>query len=166
MPAPSTRNVVTHPPELLEEIIQHTGDYILYPDPGQAYSDSGIDAFLKRLYRCTDLRVQTLEYLRGREAWDFTMVVFNGTDTISHALWKFMDQQHPLHDPGRFARYGTAIRDYYATLDGHLANILDTLDEDTTLLVMSDHGFGPLHKFIHVNNWLIREGLMHIRPGL
>jgi predicted AlkP superfamily phosphohydrolase/phosphomutase len=30
---------------------------------------------------------------------------------------------------------------------------------------MSDHGFGPFHKFIHVNNWLIREGFMAVRRG-
>ena len=92
------------------------------------------------------------------------MVVFNGTDTVSHAMWKFIDQRHPLHDPTRYARYGNAIRDYYHTVDGYLADIVDKLDDDTTLFIMSDHGFGPFHKFIHVNNWLIREGFMSIRP--
>ncbi|MEZ4558222.1 MAG: alkaline phosphatase family protein [Caldilineaceae bacterium] len=39
-----------HLPEtLLDEIRENVGDYILYPDPGQAYSDSGIDAFLTAL---------------------------------------------------------------------------------------------------------------------
>jgi predicted AlkP superfamily phosphohydrolase/phosphomutase len=32
-------------------------------------------------------------------------------------------------------------------------------------MIMSDHGFGPFHKFIHVNNWLIREGFMTIKSG-
>ena len=137
---------------------------MLYPDPGQAYSDSGVDDFLARLYRTTELRVQAFDYLRRTEPWDFAMVVFNGTDTVSHAMWKFMDQRHPLHDPTRYAKYGNAIRDYYHTVDGYLADTIDKLDEDTTLFIMSDHGFGPFHKFIHVNNWLIREGFMAIRP--
>jgi len=33
-------------------------------------------------------------------------------------------------------------------------------------MIMSDHGFGPFHKFIHVNNWLLREKFMAIEPGL
>jgi len=33
------------------------------------------------------------------------------------------------------------------------------------LVVMSDHGFGPFHKFIHVNNWLLRENFMQLKPG-
>lgn len=163
LPAPSTKVTITYPSGLYQEILDALGDYLLYPDPGQAYSDAGVDAFLARLYRTTDLRVQTLDYLRGREAWDFAMVVFNGTDTISHAMWKYMDQLHPLHDPTKAAKYGNAIRDYYRYLDGKLARVVDELDDDTTLVVMSDHGFGPFHKFIHVNNWLMQEGFMAVR---
>jgi predicted AlkP superfamily phosphohydrolase/phosphomutase len=165
MPAPSLKASVTYPDSLLGAILETVGDYILYPDPGQAYSDSGIDQFLQRLYRCTDLRVSTLEYLRQLESWDFTMVVFNGTDTISHAMWKFMDRDHPLHDPAKYEKYGQAIHDFYQTVDGHVGRLLDDLDDQTTLIIMSDHGFGPFHKFIHVNNWLIREGFMAIRKG-
>ena len=166
MPAPSIQNTITYPADLLGEILQAVGDYVLYPDPGQAYSDSGVDAFLDRLYRTTDVRVRTFDYLRGREAWDFAMLVFNGTDTICHALWKYMDRDHPLHDPSRYAKYGSAIRDYYQLIDKHLARIVEGLDDDTTLVIMSDHGFGPFHKFIHVNNWLMEQGLMSVRPGL
>ena len=163
MPAPSTRSTITYPANLYQEILQAVGDYMLYPDPGQAYSDSGVDAFLKRLYRCTELRIHTFDYLCGREAWDFAMVVFSGLDTICHALWKYMDRQHPLHDSRRYAKYGMTIRDYCQFLDGYLAKIVDSLAADTTLIIMSDHGFGPFHKFIHVNNWLIQEGLMSVR---
>ena len=165
LPAPSTKVQITYPPNLYNEILEAVGDYILYPDPGQAYSEAGVDAFLSRLYRTTDLRVQTLDYLRSREAWDFAMVVFNGTDTISHAMWKYMDKTHPLHDPAAALKYGNAIRDYYAYLDGKLARYVDELPDDTTLMVMSDHGFGPFHKFIHVNNWLLQEKFMATNRG-
>jgi len=165
LPAPSTKVKITYPDSLLDEINRDVGEYLLYPDPGQAYSDSGIDAFLARLYATTDGRVATLDYLRKREDWDFAMVVFNGTDTISHAMWKFMDKSHPLHDPAKAEKYGNAIRDYYVYVDGKMAGIVDTLDADTTLIVMSDHGFGPFHKFIHVNNWLLQQGFMQVRPS-
>jgi predicted AlkP superfamily phosphohydrolase/phosphomutase len=166
LPAPSTQNTITYPPGLYQEILQAIGDYILYPDPGQAYSEAGVDAFLERLYRGTEIRTRTFDYLRDREAWDFAMMVFNGTDTICHAMWKYMDREHPLHDPSRYDKYGSAIHDYYQSIDRYLAKVVEALDEDTTLIIMSDHGFGPFHKFIHVNNWLIQEGLMQLRPGL
>lgn len=166
MPAPSTKVPITYPDGLLDEINEAVGEYLLYPDPGRAYSDSGVDAFLERLYETTDVRVRTLDYLRSREPWDFTMVVFNGTDTVSHALWKYMDESHPLHDPGKARKYGNAIRDYYQYVDSKLGRIVESLDEDTTLIVMSDHGFGPFHKFIHVNNWLLQQGYMQVQSGM
>ncbi|MFN2136282.1 MAG: alkaline phosphatase family protein [Candidatus Promineifilaceae bacterium] len=162
MPTPSTDVRFTYPEETYREILDAVGDYILYPDPGEAYSDSGVDDFLERLYRSADLRMQTFAYLRQRENPDFAMMVFNGTDTVSHAMWKYMDQTHPLHDPAKSGKYGNAIRDYYRHVDGLLGGLVESLDQQTTLIVMSDHGFGPFHKFIHVNNWLIREGFMTI----
>ncbi|MCB0076196.1 MAG: alkaline phosphatase family protein [Anaerolineales bacterium] len=166
MPAPTLDERISHPPGIVDELKAAIGDYILYPDPGQAYSDRGIDSFLQRLYRTTELRTAAFRHLLAQERWDFAMLVYNGTDTISHALWKFMDQRHPLHDPRRYTKYGHAIRDYYRFVDGQLAALMDTLDDQTTLLLMSDHGFGPFHKFIHVNNWLMAEGWLHAKRGL
>jgi predicted AlkP superfamily phosphohydrolase/phosphomutase len=165
MPAPSTRLTITFPSTLLAEIEREVGEYLLYPDPGQAYSDSGVQSFLDRLYRTTDTRLRVMEHLRAREDWDFFMLVFNGTDTVQHAMWKYMSPQHPLHDHTKLDRFGDAILHYYQYLDGALGEILADLDENTALMVMSDHGFGPFHKFIHVNNWLRQEGWLKIKEG-
>ncbi|MFZ2616598.1 MAG: alkaline phosphatase family protein [Anaerolineae bacterium] len=165
LPTPSKQVTFTHPPELAQEIERITGNYILYPDPGQAYSDAGVDAFLARLYQTTETRIKLVENLRGREAWDFFMVVFNGTDTVQHAMWKFMSPAHPLHDPAKAAKYGDAILAFYQFLDRWLATQIASLPPDTVLMLMSDHGFGPFHKFIHVNNWLREQGFLAIKPA-
>lgn len=165
MPAPSKKVPIDYPPGLLAEIEKEVGEYLLYPDPGQAYSDSGVDAFLDRLYRTTETRLKVISHLRAREDWDFFMVVFNGTDTVQHAMWKYMDSAHPLHDPSRSAIYGRAILDYYRYVDGALGALLGGLDDDTVLMIMSDHGFGPFHKFIYVNNWLREQGWLRLRGG-
>jgi predicted AlkP superfamily phosphohydrolase/phosphomutase len=163
LPAPSTQVSITYPPDLLGQIEEEVGEYLLYPDPGQAYSDSGVDAFLDVLYRTAESRLRVLDYLRAMEDWGFCMVVLNGTDTVQHAMWKFMSPDHPLHDPGRKSRYGDAILHYYQYVDTALDRIVADLDENTTLLLMSDHGFGPFHKFIHLNNWLRQQGWLQIK---
>jgi predicted AlkP superfamily phosphohydrolase/phosphomutase len=163
MPAPSTKVTITYPVELLAEIERDVGEYLLYPDPGQAYSDSGVDAFLDRLYRTTDTRFKVMSYLRARDDWDLFMVVLNGTDTIQHAMWKYMSPKHPLHDPKKFAKYGDAMLRYFQYVDQALGEIVASLDDDTVLVLMSDHGFGPFHKFIHVNNWLCQQGWLEIK---
>ena len=163
LPAPSTQVTITHPPDLLKEIEANVGEYLLYPDPGQAYSDSGVDAFLDNLYRTTETRLRVLDYLRAREDWDFTMVVLNGTDTVQHAMWKYMSTDHPLHQPDKREKYGDAILRYFQYVDRALDRIVSGLDDGTTLVIMSDHGFGPFHKFIHLNNWLRQEGWLQLK---
>jgi predicted AlkP superfamily phosphohydrolase/phosphomutase len=147
----------------LAGIEREVGEYLLYPDPGQAYSDQGVDAFLDDLYRTTDTRLRVLDYLRATEDWDFCMLVLNGTDTVQHAMWKFMSASHPLHDPEKRTKYGDAILRYFQHVDRALARIVASLDGDTTLVLMSDHGFGPFHKFIHLNNWLRQQGWLQIK---
>ena len=163
LPAPSTQVTITYPPDLLEEIEEKVGEYLLYPDPGQAYSDSGVDAFLDNLYRTAETRLRVLDYLRAGEGWDFCMLVLNGTDTVQHAMWKYMSADHPQHHPGKREKYGDAILRYFQYVDEALDRIVTGLDDSTTLVIMSDHGFGPFHKFIHLNNWLRQQGWLQIK---
>lgn len=163
MPTPSVRAPFTYPPDLYQEMSQQVDEYILYPDPGQAYSDTGVDGFLKRLYKTTENRLKVLRFLRTKEDWDFFMVVFNGTDAVQHALWKHMSPEHPQHDPAKAAKYGSAILQFYQYIDTWLADLLEDLDEDAVLMIMSDHGAGPFRKFVHLNNWLRREGWLHFK---
>ena len=163
MPAPSTEVTITYPESFLSEIESAVGPYLVYPDPGQAYSDAGVDAFLQKLYLTTQRRFEVLEYLRSLDDWDFLMPVLNGTDTVQHAMWKYMDPHHPLHDPAKTPKYGNAILDYYRYVDEALGRIVKSLDKDTVLIIMSDHGFGPFHKFIHVNNWLGQGGWLKLK---
>lgn len=163
MPAPSTRVTITYPPSLLKETQEAVGEYLLYPDPGPAYSNLGVDTFLKQLYHTTKARLRTLDYLQKQEDWDFLMVVFNGTDTVQHAMWKYMSPVHPLHDPTKAKRYGDAILRYHQFLDQALGQLVDSRDDETVLLIMSDHGFGPFYKFIHVNNWLHQQGWLRLK---
>jgi predicted AlkP superfamily phosphohydrolase/phosphomutase len=165
MPTPSVQAPFTYPPHLYEEISQQVDEYILYPDPGQAYSDSGVDAFLHRLYKTTENRLKVLRFLRNKEDWDFFMVVFNGTDAVQHALWKYMSPEHPQHDPAKAPKYGNAILEFYQYLDTWLAQLLEDVDEDTVLMLMSDHGAGPFRKFIHLNNWLRKQGWLKLKGG-
>ncbi len=165
MLTPSVRSPFTYPADLYKEITRQVDEYILYPDPGQAYSDAGVDAFLERLYKTIENRLKVLRFLRAKEGWDFFMVVFNGTDAIQHALWKHMSPEHPQHDTAKAGKYGSAILEFYQYMDTWLAGLLEDLDEDTLLMIMSDHGAGPFRKFIHLNNWLRQEGWLQLKAG-
>jgi predicted AlkP superfamily phosphohydrolase/phosphomutase len=72
-----------------------------------------------------------------------------------------MDPDHPSHDPEQAKKYGSVILQAYQRVDRYLSELLDRLDDDTTLFVISDHGFGAKHlATTQLNRWLEAEGFL------
>jgi predicted AlkP superfamily phosphohydrolase/phosphomutase len=69
-----------------------------------------------------------------------------------------MDAAHPDHEPG--SPYATVIADFYRHLDDEIGRLLELLDDDTAVLVVSDHGAQALQGGFCVNEWLVQEGLL------
>ena len=86
------------------------------------------------------------------------MIVEIGLDRMHHAFWRFLDPTHPRHEPEH--RYRDAIRNYYVYLDEEIGELLERFDDDTTVLVVSDHGARPMLGAICVNEWLVEEGYL------
>jgi len=156
----------TYPKELAVKIKQLIPDYVVYPDPGQAYSDQGIQTFLEKVDRSITTGLQLWHTATSWESWDFAMILFNATDVVQHAMWKFMSPEHPQYNAAKAKKWGDSILNVYKRFDAALAEIMNKMDDHTVLWVMSDHGFGPFHTFIHVNTWLMREGLLVVRSNL
>jgi predicted AlkP superfamily phosphohydrolase/phosphomutase len=81
-------------------------------------------------------------------------------DQVSHMLWGATDPDHPAHDPVRDAPYRDVIRDLYVELDEMVGETLARMGPDTTLIVMSDHGFASWRRAFHLNSWLRDEGYL------
>jgi predicted AlkP superfamily phosphohydrolase/phosphomutase len=96
--------------------------------------------------------------LMQAKPWDFFMHVDMAVDRIHHGFWKYFDERHPLYEPGN--PYENAIRDYYAHLDSQIGERLALLDDDTAVLVVSDHGGQPMMGGIAFNEWLKQEGYL------
>jgi predicted AlkP superfamily phosphohydrolase/phosphomutase len=92
------------------------------------------------------------------------MVHILGTDRIQHEFWHCIDESHPEHK-GEAPRYKNAILDYYKEIDSQLERLLKFADDQTTVMVISDHGFGPLHKFVYLNTWLLDQGFLTLKTS-
>jgi predicted AlkP superfamily phosphohydrolase/phosphomutase len=91
------------------------------------------------------------------------MVHILGTDVMQHGFWHYMDPSHPEYDPRLSERYGNPILDMWKQVDERLGKVLDNLPPNTYIMVMSDHGFGPVVKYINFNVWLLRSGFMQLK---
>ena len=91
---------------------------------------------------------------------------FSSLDLNSHMMWRLTDPQHPEYDAASAAQYGSAIEEFYQQMDQVLGEVLPKLDDHTTLLVMSDHGFAPYYRSFNLNTWLLDNGYIALKPGV
>ena len=150
----------TYPASFLKRYESRLGPYRVMPNV--QYKSGNEDDFIADLYDLVERRKRYALALMQGETWDFLMIHFLALDIAQHALWHFMDAAHPRHDPAHASRYGDAILRLYQQVDAALAEIVAQLDGRTTLFLMSDHGFGPLHQFVNLNNLFLEAGLLHL----
>jgi predicted AlkP superfamily phosphohydrolase/phosphomutase len=160
--APSTESRYTYPEGLRDEIRAVVGEYMV--DVPNFRTDEK-DRVLRDIHEMTRRRFALARHLRDTRPWEFFMLVEMGTDRLHHGFWRFYDSGHPDHDPA--SPYGRAFRDYYRYLDSEIAALIEPLDEETAVMVLSDHGAQSMVGGIQVNEWLIREGYLALaeRPS-
>jgi predicted AlkP superfamily phosphohydrolase/phosphomutase len=155
---PSDKVQYTYPPPFKTEVEQLVGKYQF---DVEGFRSEDKQAILRQIYEMTDKRFALAGHTIRSKPWDFFMMVEMGVDRIHHAFWKFMDPEHPKYVAGNPLE--NAIVDYYAHVDRRLGELLALLDEDTAVLVVSDHGAKGMQGGICLNEWLIREGYLALK---
>ena len=148
------------------ELAQELRDYVVdVPAPrglkvGQPdYGERG-SAYLDGLAAQTRERTAlTLRFLR--EGMDVVCVVYYAPDRIQHYFWRHVSgetrDEHPAIQRGVDATL--------ATLDAALGELVDALEPDDTLILMSDHGCRRKpDQAVYVNRWLVRQSFLRERP--
>jgi predicted AlkP superfamily phosphohydrolase/phosphomutase len=150
----------TWPPTLRSELEEHLGIEHYTHDVLDFRTDN--KAWLRdEIRRMTAQHFQAIHYLLDHKPWDFFMFVEIGPDRIHHGFWSNMDPAHPRYVPGN--PFESTIHDYYVYLDGEIGRVLDKLDDDTVVLVVSDHGARAMQGGFCINEWLRREGLLVLK---
>jgi len=154
---PDANREYTYPPELKKEIETLVGPYPFDVD----FRTDSRDTLLRDLHDMTDKHFRTVEHLLKTRQWDFFMFVEIGTDRMHHAFWKFYDENHPKYVKGN--PYENAMREYYKRIDEYVGQILRSVDDDTVVVVVSDHGAKGMRGAFCANEWLIREGYLVLK---
>jgi predicted AlkP superfamily phosphohydrolase/phosphomutase len=109
-------------------------------------------------------RSRSLEYLLAHHPVDGVMIVFTEIDRICHHYWHFSDPAHPQFIADASEAYRLAIRNIYQAVDDALGEALRLIPEDSSIVVVSDHGFGPGGETFSVHKYLEDAGLLTTRP--
>jgi predicted AlkP superfamily phosphohydrolase/phosphomutase len=153
----------TYPLGLLPELETALGKYLLRQD--EKYRSSNPDLFIKEQFAILENNIKAALYLIQNKEWDFLMLHFLGTDRVSHEFWHLLDETHPLHNREERTQLGNVILDFYKAVDAGLGEIQKLLEQDTGVILMSDHGFGRVKKFINTNVWLMHHGYLKLKKS-
>lgn len=158
---------ITAPARFGEELERELGRFHTLGMPEQiqplTHNRYGYDAFLAECRAVHHERVQMLELELNRFDEGLLAFVFDTSDRLQHAFWATRDPDHPSYSESDAARYSHVIPDAYRDMDDVLGRVLDKIDENCALFVVSDHGFSSFRRAVHVNRWLIEHGYMHLK---
>jgi len=90
--------------------------------------------------------------------------VFDITDRVQHMFWRTLEDDHPARQ-GSTNNHGEVIADLYRQMDDLVGRTLRQLDEESLLLVISDHGFKSFRRGVNLNSWLCQNGYLTLKKG-
>lgn len=159
--APNQDSEYTYPQELKAEIAQTGRAYPLHMYEKGRGSDPR--KFIRACQQMEIERAATVKKLLQEKSWDFFAYVFESTDNVQHEVWHLLDPAHPRHDSHQAAEVLPDILAYYETVDRLLGEMLTLVPKEALMVILSDHGFGPFHKFFYINNWLAQNGWLKFK---
>jgi len=160
--APGPESEWAYPPELKAELRAELGEFLLAPNE-RYRSTRWLDRFLNDLTASVENRTRAALYLMRHKAWDLFTVVYWDTDMVQHETWRLLDPSHPRYDAEEAAAHREQILGFHRKVDADVGRLLAEVDAETLIVVLSDHGFGPVHSFFLTNNWLASLGLLQFK---
>ncbi|MBN2400134.1 MAG: alkaline phosphatase family protein [Candidatus Aminicenantes bacterium] len=115
--------------------------------------------FLADLHCLLKTRKQVADVLWEKENWDLFMFTVTETDRLQHFLYDaYGDSGHPHHQD---------FLNFYQEVDSIVADFLERAAsrEDMEIMLLSDHGFGPIRSEVYLNPILIKQGFFTLENG-
>ena len=157
----------TFPPEFQQELLKVVPNYVTEVSPFDfdLESTAGKAAYAEALFGTIHARTQAAQFLMEKETWDFFMVVFTELDRMQHHFWAEMDRSHLFHHQ-KDSSLNAMIPRTYEALDEAVRIITEAQPSDTQVLVVSDHGAGPLEKVFYMNKFLEERGFLTLKSPM
>ena len=115
--------------------------------------------FLADLHCLLKTRKQVADILWEKENWDIFMFTVTETDRLQHFLYDaYSNNNHPHHQD---------FLNFYHEVDQIIADFLERAAgrEEIEIVLLSDHGFGPIKREIYLNPILKKYGFLSLESG-
>ena len=143
---------LAHPEEIAREMVKRFGSPELdnkFPLDGDGELD------LATVKRAAEQKVELTLALTESYEPELLVVVFMAADHVHHLCWSDWEAYGP----------DSPVADVYRALDDAVGALLSGVGPDANVMVVSDHGAGPLSGVVNLNAWLAQEGYLTYLPG-
>jgi len=106
--------------------------------------DRRLEGLAKTIADCTSIQAAATHLIRA-EPWDFMAVYFDAIDHLGHGFMRYHPPRQKWIPEKDFELYSGVIEAGYRYHDMMLGVLMAMAGPDTTVLLMSDHGFHPDH---------------------
>jgi predicted AlkP superfamily phosphohydrolase/phosphomutase len=125
-------------------------DYRIDVDAKLGHKDDK-EEFIQDCYKTLESRYSAFKKCIQVDDWDLFFGVFMTPDRINHFLYG---------DYVEDGEYKDEFLSFYEKLDTYIGKVRDSLADDVTLIIASDHGFTKLDYEVHMNEWLKRNNFL------
>ena len=126
-------------------------------------SEATVTRIINDLKNMTASRSRVMEELREAYDPDFFIIVFQCLDKVQHKFWKYIDPGDPMSRTEPAKKMRPLILTVYQLIDDIIGQVFKSLDENTTLYLVSDHGFGSHRKQFFINKWLAQNDFLDLK---
>jgi predicted AlkP superfamily phosphohydrolase/phosphomutase len=141
-----------YPPSMITELETNVGDFWIdcsrmpSAEELRGREPEAIDHWLQQVSQVRAKQAKLFDYLLSHHRTDFTMLVQSCEDRVGH--WLYPIQPYNVgYDSTLHSVRVDAFPDQYRAFDEVLGKVLQHVDKDTYLFIISDHGIKPLREF-------------------
>jgi predicted AlkP superfamily phosphohydrolase/phosphomutase len=149
--APAGGNIF-YPADLKDDLAKSIGRHKIYtPFARPRYANP--KAFIRDIRALISYSGQLSSRLIDR-SYDLFVFIISASDFLSHYAWGWWENKD--------SAYHRVFRDIWAELDAEIGKMLKVWSGGD-VLVISDHGMGPLREIFLINQWLKEKGYLHLK---
>jgi len=146
------------PPSISDELVKNVGPICEHYNPLEWI---GEETYLEEIeYQCNWLANAAI-YLMSHYDWSLFMMHEHSIDGTTHLCLTHVDPRSPFYNPKRAKKYWRILARNYQIVDKMIGKIVKQADENTIVVVVSDHGnVPPIGDEIFINNLFAKKGLL------
>ncbi len=123
------------------------------------------DAFLAQCYGNHQDRERMLFDALEKTQQGLCACVFDTTDRVQHMFWRYLEEDHPAAREVPRDQRREVIQDLYTRMDELIGRVMKKIDDQTLLMIVSDHGFKSFARCVNLNAWLHQNGYLTLKHG-